>query len=458
MEMNMKKAFLILALAAAATFAAVDLVNMPVNTWVQIPNTHLSSVAPSGWSANVIDAWGGAALDTKRNRLIVWGGGHNDYYGNELYSYEIDNEKWVRLTNPTANYTTCADNNSDGTPVSRHTYNGLTYIAGVDRFFGIGGCPGCPNGGCGINKTWTYDFANSRWENRNPSGTLPGTCCGDLCAYDPATGKVYFGDSGAWACGSSKYGLYVYNFATNTWTKLTSDMFCGSMAVDTRRHVLLNIGNVSGYDSTWVTSFDLNQTAPTRVKWATTGGNSGAIKSRIDLTYDSLADKYVVWDGSLVWTLDPVTKAWSSHSAAGGPSNSVYGVTNGVYGRWQYVPKVNAYVVVTGIDLNVYFYKLTAGMGLAAEKSALPTSVPMSINAMPNPFRGTTEISLTGGPVRHLALLDLQGRVVRDLTSALKDDGGNVVRLDATGMPAGVYLLKAQAGGKTLVKTLLLAK
>jgi hypothetical protein len=35
-------------------------------------------------------AWGGGAHDTKRDRLIVWGGGHGDYGGNELYAFDVN--------------------------------------------------------------------------------------------------------------------------------------------------------------------------------------------------------------------------------------------------------------------------------------------------------------------------------------------------------------------------------
>jgi hypothetical protein len=456
----MKRLLLMLALITAATFSAVDLVNMPENSWVQIPNTHLSSVAPSGWSADVIDPWGGAALDTKRNRLIVWGGGHNDYFGNELYAYEIDNERWVRLTNPTSNYATCSDNNSDGTPVSRHTYNGLAYIAHADRFFGIGGALACPPGMCGnANKTWTFDFATSTWQSRNPTGTLPGTCCGDLCAYDPATKKVFFGDAGAWSCGSSKYGLYSYDFTGNVWTKVTSDMFKGSMTVDTKRHVLLNLGRTSAYTNDYVTAFDLNLATPTRQIWTTTGADAYIQTSPVAVVYDPVADRYASWSGGPVWLLDPVSKAWSSKSATGAPPNNVLGVTNGVFGRWQYVPKVNAYIAVVGTGLNVYFYKLTPGLGAATEVTGSPKSTLLEIQAMPNPFRSITEISVTGSSaLENLSVLDVQGKVVRDLTRDVNLGNKRTVRFDAKGLPAGLYILKAQSGDRSVVKRILVTR
>src|SRR4030095_5830911 len=55
----------------------------------------------------------------------------------------------------------------------------------------------------------------------------------------------------------------------------------------------------------------------------------------------------------------PDTKAWTAGSATGAPGEG----SNGVYGRWRYVPSVNAFVVVTGIDDNVYFYKASSGGG-----------------------------------------------------------------------------------------------
>src|SRR5687767_9547569 len=83
---------------------------MPANTWLSIPNSKMMSVAPTNgqfagtWGnvgpRAVIGAWGGAALDTERNRLVLWGGGHNDYHGNELYAFDVLTLKWQRLTDP----------------------------------------------------------------------------------------------------------------------------------------------------------------------------------------------------------------------------------------------------------------------------------------------------------------------------------------------------------------------
>ena len=44
---------------------------------------------PPGNAGAITGAWNGAALDTKRNRLLVTGGGHLDYAGNEIYAFDF---------------------------------------------------------------------------------------------------------------------------------------------------------------------------------------------------------------------------------------------------------------------------------------------------------------------------------------------------------------------------------
>src|SRR5215471_17051490 len=69
--------------------------------WNQIPDTTpnatLSAVCDDnspvrGWNgcASVIATWNGGIADTARNRFIVWGGGHENYWGNEVYALNIN--------------------------------------------------------------------------------------------------------------------------------------------------------------------------------------------------------------------------------------------------------------------------------------------------------------------------------------------------------------------------------
>src|SRR6267142_3701593 len=82
--------------SSAALADAID--NLAAGQWYAVPNSQLRSVLPSpvpaGDPRNVIDAWSGATFDTAHNRLLLWGGGHSDYAGNELYAFSLNTLTW----------------------------------------------------------------------------------------------------------------------------------------------------------------------------------------------------------------------------------------------------------------------------------------------------------------------------------------------------------------------------
>lgn len=344
---------------------------MAPDTWMTVPDSKMRSVAPTngqfagtwgvGGPGMVIAAWGGGALDTTRSRLILWGGGHADYYGNELYAFDIPTRKWSRLTDPTVNPVMDQEVNADGTPNSRHTYGGLAYIAHADKFFGqAGSLAGVGFAKC--DRTWTFDFAAKKWTDKAPA-TTPGGGFGVTCAYDPATKKLWWGGG---------TGLWSYDYDTNTWTKRNDDGFYyNTSAIDTKRGQMLVIGNNSLF------SYDLKNGNYTKQNWPTTGGEAVVAAGNPGFDYDPTADRFVAWAGGAPYILDPSTKSWTTGSATGAPGPG----SNGIYGRWRYVPSVNAFVVVTGADDNVYFYKASTGSGTPTPPPSTPTPPPPSTPA-----------------------------------------------------------------------------
>src|SRR6516225_3263064 len=94
-------------LLASAGVHAGPIQDLAPGTWYEFPNSHLSSVvpspAPAGDPANIMNAWSGGVYDTDREQLIIWGGGHSDYSGNEVYSFgplTSATPTWQRLTDP----------------------------------------------------------------------------------------------------------------------------------------------------------------------------------------------------------------------------------------------------------------------------------------------------------------------------------------------------------------------
>ena len=129
----------------ARSRAAASVLELEPDRWISIPGTAMKSAAPDparfpaiqgamGVEA-VVAAWSGGAFDTRRNRLVLWGGGHTDYHGNEVYAFSVESMSWERVTEPNPAPRLDFETNADGTPNCRATYNGLAYLVHADRLF-----------------------------------------------------------------------------------------------------------------------------------------------------------------------------------------------------------------------------------------------------------------------------------------------------------------------------------
>ena len=184
-----------------STAAADAIDNLKPGEWLEVPTSRLDALKPdplppnqSGFAA-VITAWSGGAADIKRGRLLVWGGGHGDYSGNEIYAFDINTLKWDRLSNPSTNVG--GDESSgiypDGTPRARHTYDYIEYIPTIDAFCTFGGGAMYPTGGTGSRKTFCYDFKLNKWIQKNDAITGG---IGAISGYDPYTQKLWIQGTG----------------------------------------------------------------------------------------------------------------------------------------------------------------------------------------------------------------------------------------------------------------------
>ena len=209
----------LLAIPAAMLASQVAVAQIPTTLgWHQMPNTKLRSVCaaeqgfPQVWGAEgcsgITEDWNGGVMDTTRNRLIIWGGGHNGYYGNEIYAVNLDTQTIERLNDPGLPIaTSCTEAIAGGTqPNSRHTYDGIEYVPTADLMFVFGGSLGCMTGEFGAD-TWTFDFKAKKWTRITPTGPIPWGDAGVMTAYDPVTGLVFLHD---------RKHLYSYNVATRT--------------------------------------------------------------------------------------------------------------------------------------------------------------------------------------------------------------------------------------------------
>jgi len=338
--------------------------------WYMVPNSRLDTMLPNpippGWSGpvSIMGAWSGGAYDTKRDRLIVWGGGHNDYGGNEIYVFDISAFKWLRTWGPSSNIPdpggSCSETYSDGNPVSKHTYDGLEYIPIIDRFFSHGGSLYC-GPGSGSVATWLFDFNSLTWQLKTtilPVGSW--TELEVVTAYDSVTGHVFIS--------SPSLGLYEYNPSNNTWTERSSTPigYGKVAAIDPGRRKFVVIGGGQ------IQAYTLSASGTLTLQTLSTTGDAAILSADYPgFVYDPVSDRFVAWNGGAnVYTLNMDTLKWTRVPPA--LTNTVVPTSasgTGTFGRWQYVSSKNAFIGVNQINENVYVYKLTAGGGPSADNT-----------------------------------------------------------------------------------------
>lgn len=352
--------------------------------WYSIPNTKIRPVCPTGGSlgdcAMVTAAWNSAVFDTTRNRLIIWGGGHSDYLGNEIYALNLNANPitMTRLNNPSTQVpSSCGvGTTGDNQANSRHTYDHIVYMSHVDRMFVFGGA----SAPCGFftNDTWTFSFSSMAWQKRNPSGPIPEGNYGRVTAYNPTTQKVYIHDQTT---------LYSYSYESNQYTALANYTIGQEMTgvFDSKRQLFVLVGNgaVYAYDVSASSNYQ-------RQTWNTSGGSPIVSANNPGVAYDPVTDRIVGWDGgNTVYSLDPTTKVWTPMTFAGGPGSAL---ANGTFKRWAYSASSGVFVVVNSVDSNAFSLRLAAGSG---SPPPADTSAPTAPTNVAGSAISSSQINLT---------------------------------------------------------------
>jgi hypothetical protein len=131
------------------------ILQMPQNSWLQVNTNFYSDV----WTPDYLEpldngathtpdriilAWSSFAWDSNRGHLIIYGGGHANYSGNDVYRWHSSNLLWERAALPSEITVDPVIGNTaiDGVynaPISSHTYDNNIFLPLVDRFMTWGG-------------------------------------------------------------------------------------------------------------------------------------------------------------------------------------------------------------------------------------------------------------------------------------------------------------------------------
>ena len=400
--------------AAALSSSAID--NLPANQWFKVPNSDFRQVAPANnfdgsgydwnyFSRGVVNEWGSGVYDTNRDRLLLWGGGHRGYAGNEVYAFDVNTLTWARITDPSPLPAGCdgldnsgsgacddtdgnastTDNETlpDGNPVSRHTYDAIEYLPGQDALWTDGGSrwlSGAPS-----RATWTLGLGDNTW-TRHTDRPDSASFLIDFSAYDAGHNKVF-------AFGTNS--LLMYDPVVNQWTDLGTndgDIVGGGNVNDggftaeiddQHRMVVIGDGIAFYYDLS-----DLGNV--TRHDLVTTGVDvtSAIINAQAPgLAFSSGSNTMFAWSGGTdLYELNLNNMTWAKRSPAGGSTaGPAAAVAAGTFGRFRYIPSKDALILVNdpdgyglnfdgGVEAGVYLYPLS---------SSTPTDPPVGPLALP---------------------------------------------------------------------------
>jgi hypothetical protein len=345
--------------------------------WFSVPDSSLQSVCPPETAQydfaancrNVIAAWNSAIADTKRSRLIIWGGGHADYAGNELYALDLGTLRMQRLNEPSPVNTSgkCVEMLSDGRPNSRHTYGGLAYITHADRMFSFGGSLNQ----CGFftNATWTFDLETLQWKNMSPAGGAPAALPGAVSDYDPNSQSVFLHDT---------TDFWQYDYDKNRYKKVGANISINyrmNGVIDPKRRIFFIFGAASMVGGGLKAISIAPGSNYAMQDWTGRASNTcGPLLSANypGLAYDSALDRIVGWPnfGDEVYLFDPDTKSCTAQTFSGGPPDSAHvgspHTTNGTFGRFRYFAKSGVFALVNQANSNAYLLRLPAPAADAA--------------------------------------------------------------------------------------------
>lgn len=420
-----------------------EVIAMPEGSWLKLNINTFSDVWPEAnlrplnFSSNptpskIILAWSSFAWDNTRGDLIIFGGGHANYSGNDVYRWQSATRMWERLSYASevtqddfGNYR--AIDGVDAAPSSAHTYDNNLYLPIADRFLTYGGA--AYNNGSGFKKqinattvrsTGPYVF-NMLLGSDNKVGGTTGSHVKRVAPYPEILGGNMWTNRDLY--GNSQISMPA-RFVNGT-TAVTSEngydvvylsAVSGGTAQQLYKHTIVDINNPSLdqweqvgrywnafngkgagafspdlnlYLRTATSDFvywDLNNpgTNNRNVKFQPTDLSGEFVPSgNYGLDYNQVTNQFLLWKGGKdIWVLDPPAgvsaTGWTidkQNVQSTTFPNGEFGT--GILGKWKFASDLNAFIGLQDInDGNVWLYKPIGWV-------------------LPNPGNGAPDVNLT---------------------------------------------------------------
>ena len=356
---------------------------LSLNTWAQIGSNTANDVDPNDDAAinpnypsaapwrngydltDVANHWNGGALDDTNGIFWAGGGGHSSYYGNEMYSVDLEanDPAWARrgypsgsIQEPNATFTANGADDSllpDGRPHAVHNYNLLCATPAGDLVLAPGGFQWA-----GSNTGYGYRFSDTTndWVTATPLDCAEASY-GSAC-YDPGRNKVWYFAHRYLQSIDLTTGAYTNHF--DTWTDAIGEY--SKMVYDSTRDifvVFLGSQASSAYGNAYVLYFDPDN--PT--DFIKAPQDNTVLRGRHGVAYDPDGDRILCWNGGANLTvITPPVTGWNTNTwvsstltLSGTPSSAQ---ANGTYGRFQYSTKYKCAFLLNSLGEKLWAVKL----------------------------------------------------------------------------------------------------
>jgi len=211
----------LIAAACCGRVAAAEPKPPPNEKLAAIPENTWEKVAGFAPASEGILAYSGGVYDSANHQVLIFGGGHADYWGNDVCAFSPATLSWKRMYEPDAQSRYTNDNldhahgklRDSDKPYTRHSYNQQCFVESSASMFIFGGCgPGWGD----IHPTcvvpsdcWSYSLATNRWTMLYAGKDTPGGYA-MACCYDAKRDVV-------WAYGHESQ-LSRFDLKTNRWS------------------------------------------------------------------------------------------------------------------------------------------------------------------------------------------------------------------------------------------------
>lgn len=402
--------------AANLSYLQGLLASTPQGGWVQANTNKFSDAWPSlaeggvpnGNPAAIVHAWSSFAWDSNRGDLLLFGGGHANYSGNEMYVWKGTDGSWTRGSLPSRlerfGSTPTVFIIDNAAPQSAHTYDNNIYLPINDMFVTFGGAAFNSGGEFVVKGSdgkpvaagpWMWDptkadaskvggtdgsgynpnsLGGTMWSNQNGQwvGATGSSHTEGYTAYRQENGKdvIYVAGPGGggwpslyrYQVGNVRAGeLGVYEKVGIAWN---APSFQGTATIDTDNGLYIRTTSVNGFQK-GLAIWDLSKSNAANpdsnrdiaIKLVNTDGSQFLMNVDFGIDYDSASHKILMWDGSSkgkVWSVevakDSDGKVLPTWTVTELPSTTFAepsgSFQTGVLGKWKYVSELNAYVAL----------------------------------------------------------------------------------------------------------------